>query len=273
MNAKRVDFEMPFAHKITITPYWLLGLIEGEASFSISKSNTLNTTFYLCLTSAQAPLVNAIKDFLISHLIREDILKLPLDYQDSIRKVIGVYSRKQRGNSKPFIELVVTQTGFLVDKLIPLLSSLTFATKKYKDFLDWAFITSLIYKGKHSTEKGRELIIKISNGMNLHRLTTFQGGRAEELPRSLIDEVLDMEDVYIKGADGLRVHATNTTKLVSGQSFYIAADKLNGERIIFKSSETCADYFGVTSVTVNSRISKRLPISYQNNIDYTLTPL
>jgi len=69
MNAKRVDFEMPFAHKITITPYWLLGLIEGEASFSISKSNTLNTTFYLCLTSAQAPLVNAIKDFLISHLI------------------------------------------------------------------------------------------------------------------------------------------------------------------------------------------------------------
>ena len=114
-------------------------------------------------------------------------------------------------------------------------------------------------------------MIKIRNDMNLHRLTMFQGGRAEELSRSLIDEVLDMEDVYIKGEDGIRVHATNTTKLVSGQSFYIAAYKLNGERMIFKSSETCADYFGVTSVTVNSRISKRLPISDKNNINYTLS--
>jgi hypothetical protein len=107
--------------------------------------------------------------------------------------------------------------------------------------------------------------------MNLHRLTTFQGGSAEELTRSLIDEVLGLGDIYVKGADGLRVHATNTTKLVSGQSFYIAADKLNGERIIFKSSETCADYFGVTSATINNRISKRLPISNKNNINYTLS--
>ena len=75
-------------------------------------------------------MINAIKDFLASFLIGEDLLKLPLDYQDSIRKVIGVYSRKERGNSKPHIELVVTQTGFLVDKFIPLLSGLTFVTKK-----------------------------------------------------------------------------------------------------------------------------------------------
>jgi hypothetical protein len=107
--------------------------------------------------------------------------------------------------------------------------------------------------------------------MNLHRLTTFQGGGAEELPQSLIDEVLDMEDVYIKTEDGLRVHATNTTKLVSGQFFYIVASNLNGERITFKSSETCADYFGVTSATVNSRIAKRLSIASQNNINYTLS--
>jgi len=60
----------------------------------------------------------------------EDLLKLPLDYQDSIRKVVGVYGRKERENSKPNIELIVTQTGFLWDKLIPFLSGLTFVTKK-----------------------------------------------------------------------------------------------------------------------------------------------
>lgn len=66
----------------------------------------------------------------------EDLLKLPLDYQDSVRKVIGVYYREERGNTKPHIELIVTQTKYLVDKLIPLLSGLTFVTKKYKDLLD-----------------------------------------------------------------------------------------------------------------------------------------
>jgi hypothetical protein len=81
-------------------------------------------------------LIHAIKDFLTSYLIGEDLFKLPLDYQDSIKKTIGVYSRKERGNSKPSLELVITQTGFLVDKFIPWLSGLTFVTKKYKDFLD-----------------------------------------------------------------------------------------------------------------------------------------
>lgn len=98
MNSKRVDFEMPFAHKIRITPYWLLGLLKGEASFPISSSNIMKTTFYLCLTSAQAPLIYAIKDYLTFYLIGEDIIKLPPDYQDSVRKVIGVYNREERGN-------------------------------------------------------------------------------------------------------------------------------------------------------------------------------
>lgn len=128
-----------------------------------------------------------------------------------------------------------------------------------------------MYKGKHTTEKGRELVIKVSKGMNAYRLTTFQGGKAEEVPQSLIDEVLKMGDVYVKGADGLRVHATNPIKLVSGQLFYILAEGLNGENVTFKSSEACADYFGVTSATVNSRIAKNLPITNTNEIKFILS--
>ena len=33
MNFKRLNFEMPTDHNINITPYWLLGYIEGESSF------------------------------------------------------------------------------------------------------------------------------------------------------------------------------------------------------------------------------------------------
>ena len=36
-NQKRTNFTMPIEHKISITPYWLLGFIEGEGSFSIGK--------------------------------------------------------------------------------------------------------------------------------------------------------------------------------------------------------------------------------------------
>ena len=84
-----------------------------------------------------------------------------------------------------------------------MLSNLRFVTKKYQDFLDWTFIASLIYKGKHTTVAGRELIIKISKGMNDKRLSTFQYQEKVEIAQSLIDEVLNMKDVYIKGPEGV----------------------------------------------------------------------
>lgn len=36
MNTSRTNFVLPDSHKILITPYWLLGFIEGEGSFSVS---------------------------------------------------------------------------------------------------------------------------------------------------------------------------------------------------------------------------------------------
>jgi hypothetical protein len=30
MNRYRINFDMPLDHKVIITPYWLLGLIEGD---------------------------------------------------------------------------------------------------------------------------------------------------------------------------------------------------------------------------------------------------
>jgi hypothetical protein len=36
MNKNRTSFLQPF-HKIKITPYWLLGFIEGDGSFTVVK--------------------------------------------------------------------------------------------------------------------------------------------------------------------------------------------------------------------------------------------
>lgn len=67
VNTNRKSYEMPLSHSIRITPYWLLGLIEGEGSFFITKRRdyqSLGVCFSFALTYAQLPLMCAIKNFL-----------------------------------------------------------------------------------------------------------------------------------------------------------------------------------------------------------------
>lgn len=45
MNTLRTNFVLPDSHKIIITPYWLLGLIEGDGSFSVSTSKSFPLRF------------------------------------------------------------------------------------------------------------------------------------------------------------------------------------------------------------------------------------
>lgn len=51
MNKKRTKFNLPLNH-IKISPYWLLGFIEGEGSFYLNRSK-LTPTFSLSLTQIQ----------------------------------------------------------------------------------------------------------------------------------------------------------------------------------------------------------------------------
>ena len=124
-------------------------------------------------------------------------------------------------------------------------------------------MASLIYSGKHTTEEGREVIIKISQRMNNYRLSTFKRGATElnkdtGIDKSLLDKVLNMEDIYIRDGHGLRIIASNRT-LVKKQLFYILAEGPK-ENIIFNDSKACAEYFGVTSQTINDRLAKGSPI-------------
>lgn len=73
---------MPSTHAaIRITPYWFLGLIEGGGYFCLYNPKTMGISFSLSLTAVQAPLINAIKNFLGSYLIDDVHLKSYQDYQ------------------------------------------------------------------------------------------------------------------------------------------------------------------------------------------------
>jgi len=54
----------------------------------------------------------------------------------------------------------------------------------------------LVYTGKHTTKVGKDLMVKISKGMNNYRLSTFKGLNNESILASLIYEVLRMDDIY-----------------------------------------------------------------------------
>ena len=172
--------------------------------------------FSITITAIQAPLMNAIKLFLDSYSVDDVHLKVSPQHIEIISQRTHLYAcfpcRKNHPaavlaagqNSNPSIILHLGQVNYIVDKFIPgakqrsRLSNLSFVTKKHKDFLDWSFIAYLISRGKHNTKAGKELILKISKGMNNYRLSTFTGLNNEsELP-SLIKEVLRMDDIYVK---------------------------------------------------------------------------
>lgn len=75
--------------------------------------------------------------------------------------------------------------------------------------------------------------------MNNKHLSTYKQIDKLEINQKLIDEVLNMEDVYIKNEEGLKIKASNHT-FVSGQFFYLLAEGSNGEKLVFLNSKACA---------------------------------
>lgn len=279
MNTKRENFDMPSFHSINITHYYLLGLIEGEGTFCLNDFKNMGVSFSIALTSAQAPLMYAIKNFIDSYMIEDTNFKNYLYYHDIISQRSNIsLKKKSTENGKPVIELTVRQVGYLMEYLIPMLSNLNFVTKKYYDFLDWKCIINLIYKGLHTTEEGKEIILKISKGMNNYRLSTnklLNDNLTVGITQNLIEEVLNMENVYIKNSDGLRINAS-TLSLVKSQLFYLEVESTDGEVIIFKDTKSCAEYFSISSQTLNVAISKQALLTRKGfidnkNIKYKLT--
>lgn len=61
MNKERSDFNMPKTH-IRISRYWLLGFIEGEGSFNVSKTD-YRLVFCISQSAKDSILMQEIKNF------------------------------------------------------------------------------------------------------------------------------------------------------------------------------------------------------------------
>lgn len=170
MNRKRTSFELPNEHSIKITPYWLLGFLEGVGSF------TINNKKYFSLESLEFGISQTLSEKKIMLEIKKFLLDLPGKYH--IRyinsNVVPIYEDKKAKNdsSKPMVKIQITNTNFIKNVIIPFLDNLIWLSKKELDYLDWRIVLNLKMEGKHFLPQGKEIITAISQRMNLNRFST-----------------------------------------------------------------------------------------------------
>jgi LAGLIDADG endonuclease len=150
MNSNRTNFELPLEH-IRITPYWLLGFIEAEGSFYLSRTS-LVPSFSLALTEVQLPVLKKIQSFLLNQLDEHSLIKAVNT------KLINISSEPASGNIKAKVKLSITQLDYICNIFIPFLDSLKFQSKKKLYFKDFKLICSLIMQGKLLISEGKSII-------------------------------------------------------------------------------------------------------------------
>lgn len=244
-NTKRTEFIQPADHSITITPYYLLGLIEGEGSFSYGKNNQLS--FVLVLTESQKQLLEAIKLF-IDNLSVDPKNPLPVKIDRAF-----IYFRKATGNDKPCYALQIADFYFLNKFFTPFLNNLTWVSKKHTDFKNFLLIAQLMAKGLHLTEEGLSYILAIKSRMNNARLSTNKGNpKFIELP--LPDfEPSTLQNKYELTADGL-IKEVATSRIITNVRYYKITEVTNTNNNFYLTPAELIQFIGYSKFTVYKAI-------------------
>lgn len=167
MNANRTIFCFPADHKIVINNYWLLGFIEGDGSFYLSRTD-FYPSFSITQSELQLPVLQKIKEFLENNLGFDKYSLFKLINSS----VILISVKKAVNNNKPIAVLRIKNTNVLTNYLIPYLENMTFITKKGMDFNDFKLISTAMYNGAYRIEEIKILILNLSYTMNNYRLST-----------------------------------------------------------------------------------------------------
>nr|ATI20449.1 LAGLIDADG endonuclease [Juglanconis juglandina] len=251
MNKKRVNFEQPAGHQIKITPYWLLGLIEGEGYFSIATKD-YRTMFGLGLTAVESKVLEGIKEYLMVLLPPAGEGKYKITRKDTNIVSVMVDSKAKDTNSKPMAKLSSYKTDYLSNVLVPFLDSLTWLSKKFLDYEDWKLVLEIKNQGKHFTEEGKEVILILVNRMNNNRLSTSKIDKGEikyvaaaNLDKRILN-LLSTPSNYELQADGkILIKSTGSYLKGRGNISVIAIDEKGEVQHNFGSIKNCALFFKV----------------------------
>ncbi len=217
MNYNRTDYDMSDYYSknpLSITPNWLLGFVEGDGTFFVSKRSggrSYSLVFGLGQSLTNLYLKEAIRDYFnnLPYLSNGSIEGMPAkdrpDKDTSSFAYIYIEKRKDKTDGKQLdmIILNITRTDYLSKVFIPLFDSLEWHSKKYLDFQDWKAIFKIKEKGLHYLPSGKELLELVLSQMNTKRLSTYKSklvNREELLTQ--IDELLSLPSNYEIKEDG-----------------------------------------------------------------------
>lgn len=252
MNSKRTNYVMPDNH-IIITPYYLLGYIEGDGSFYYNKSDQ-TTRLSLVTINEDRYLLEKIKEFFINMLNGNSLIFA------KNKKFIFINDRKSKNNRKFVSTLEISQIDFICKYLIPFFDSLEFQSKKFLDYLDFKRISILLLDGKHLSEKGKDVINQLGNSMNNNRLSTklrkaFINNKDMEQNLKLLEM---SKPLLIKDKEG-RIFMESTNKKI--RSTYIIEAVLPNRVVAFyPNAVSCAKIFSVSISTIIRRLNDKKPL-------------
>ena len=186
MNRKKTSFVQNYQHKIQINPYWLLGFIEGEGSFWVSKTNLIQA-FELGIILSEKPLMIEISNYL-KNLIPQD-----LNCKNNLKNSIKLRIRPSKGiNNNPVISLKFVNMIYITKVFIPFLDNLNFLSKKGLSFKDWKIITLFkLFNNLHLTQEGKQLCILLSNRMNDNTVYSETDKLTNNINREKLDNKID----------------------------------------------------------------------------------
>lgn len=142
MNSKRTNFNIPAQatkeseYKIHITDQWLLGFIEGDGSFSITKDKF--TLIFSISQRGNLALMEAIRNYLsnLANCNTEHLKKMNIEDAETFNSNV-IYLTKSRNKNTNLSEatefnyvLIIKSEIFINKVLIPYLDSLTFHSRK-----------------------------------------------------------------------------------------------------------------------------------------------
>lgn len=255
MNTNRTVWNR--TRDINITPYWLLGFVEGDGSFSVNKENFL-LNFSIAQTIKDLPLMEAIKNYLNS---------LNSHFNDAV--YLTTYKSKTDSRSD-MVNLVATKTEFIHLVLLPFFQNLLWVSKKELDFVDWVSILKIKQLGIHHTEQGVAMILRLIGQMNNNRLSTSSS--------TLVDRNLLLHDlkIMLDGGSNYILNDKGQTIIKSSGKFFKKGSSiviliLDGEGNILnelKSINACATFLGISHDTVRARLRSGKSIKFNSNLVY-----
>ncbi len=258
MNDKRENFDLPKNHQIRITGNYLVGLLEGDGSFYLNKSDMTPRVSLITITQDRM-LLEKIREFLLKQLDEHSCIL------GSSTKLIYINDKKRIGNNKPISVLEIYQIDYICNILIPYLDNLQFRTKKYLDYLDFRTIAFLVFEGKHLIEKGKNLIIRLGDTMNNNRLSTNTNPIVlNEKERSELNELIKSEPLVKVDSEG-RAMIISAKKYIRS-TYIIKATFLNDSINYFTNGVSCAKALHVSNNTITHRLNDGKPVKNKDGL-------